>query len=503
MITISKQSIGTFNDNWKKCIGTGHMGLALQNEYLEHLEMVQDAIGFEFIRGHGILSDHMGLYRERLPFCKGDREFPEPFLNFTYIDRVFDSYLDRGIKPFIELGFMPNHLASGSQTQFYWKGNVTPPKDYAKWSKMITGLIKHLLSRYGKEALLDWPVEVWNEPNLPQFWQNADQAEYFRLYRETVRAVKEVDSDIQVGGPATAPGGGEWVRAFLEYCSDQKIPLDFAAHHVYASKVLDLGPHLGYHDLRPIEHLAEQFSSIREIMDSSPYSSLPLHITEYNSSYNPLAPVHDTPLNAAYIAHVLAHGGDFADSFSYWTFSDVFEELDIPKSIFHGGFGLIALGGIPKPTFHTFAFFAELGKELLYRDAQMIVTRNDKKEIVLIAWNAVLDDSAESKKNFSLRIPTEGNEVSVIRKQVNENYANPWGLWKDMGRPRFPDRQQVRLLRDASSPFISSSVRNPENDILDLPFTLDKNEVTLIRIADRKDESETYWGLDDAKIPGY
>lgn len=136
-----------FKKNWKFCVGTGRLGLALRKEYFDHLKLVQEKIGFQYIRGHGLLSDDVGIYRE----VEIDGEI-KPFYNFTYIDRIIDSYLELGIRPFVELGFMPSALASGKQTVFYWKGNVTPPKDYNKWYDLIVAVVSHFVERYRRSA---------------------------------------------------------------------------------------------------------------------------------------------------------------------------------------------------------------------------------------------------------------------------------------------------------------------------------------------------------------
>ena len=145
------------------------MGLALQKEYLDQLKLVQKEIGFQHIRGHGLLCDDMAIYQVN--------EAGEAEYNFTYLDRVMDSYVELGLRPFLELGFMPYKLASGSQTVFYWKGNVTPPASYEGWSNLIKALIEHLSSRYGSDEVVTWPIDVWNEPNLAVFgkiliWRN-------------------------------------------------------------------------------------------------------------------------------------------------------------------------------------------------------------------------------------------------------------------------------------------------------------------------------------------
>ena len=184
-ITLSPAGSAQFHNQVDFCVGTGRMGLALHHEYLEELKLVQKEIHFSHIRGHGLFSDDMAIYQVS--------EDGTPEYNYTYLDRVMDSYRALGLKPFLELGFMPSKMASGTQTIFYWKGNTTPPASYEAWTDMVKAVLTHLCDRYGREEVVTWPVEVWNEPNLPGFWEHADMPEYFKLFHRTFEAVKEVD----------------------------------------------------------------------------------------------------------------------------------------------------------------------------------------------------------------------------------------------------------------------------------------------------------------------
>jgi xylan 1,4-beta-xylosidase len=241
-IKVLKESKGKkFSGGWNFCVGTGRLGLALQKEYLDHLSIVQNEIGFKYTRGHGLFHDDIGIYRE--DEVNGEIR---PFYNFTYIDRIFDAFLERGIRPFVELGFMPSKLASGNETVFYWKGNITPPKDYEKWVKLIKAVVTHFIARYGIEEVLKWPFEVWNEPNLGGFWKNADKSEYFKLYKITAITIKEINSDLKVGGPAICGGADHWITDFLNFCHEKKAPLDFVTRHAYTSKAPEVTPHFWY-----------------------------------------------------------------------------------------------------------------------------------------------------------------------------------------------------------------------------------------------------------------
>lgn len=335
------------------------MGLALTEEYQEELRLVQKEIGFKHIRGHGLFCDDMAIFQTYEEDGKVRVEY-----NYTYLDRVMDAYKKVGLRPFLELGFMPKKLASGSQTIFYWQGNTTPPKDYDMWCNMVRSLLRHLMGRYGEEEVIQWPIEVWNEPNLCGFWENADMQEYFKLFHRTFDAIKEVNPGFRVGGPAVCGGTDEkWIQAFMEYCHENHIPVDFVTRHHYTIDPPEYIGHYAYSELMKAEDGFANLKTTRDIIDSFPeYKGLQIHITEFNSSYTPQGVIHDTNLNAALIAQQLSRLGDVNESYSYWTFGDVFEEQGVPFTPFHGGFGLVANGCITKPTFWTFAFIKSLRK---------------------------------------------------------------------------------------------------------------------------------------------
>ena len=490
---------------WKQCVGTGRIGLALQKEYLDALEFVQEEIGFSYIRGHGLLSDDVGIYRED----KVEEEV-RPFYNFTYVDRIFDSFLELKIRPFVELGFMPEKLASGDQTLFYWRANVTPPRDYGEWEKLIKAVVKHFIARYGLEEVRQWPFEVWNEPNLPGFWKDADMAEYFKLYKVTAHAIKEVDSGLKVGGPAICGGADHWLTAFLDFCHKEQVPVDFVTRHAYtSSRPVKYFPHLLYQDIYETDHMLDELKTVRELIANSPFPDLPFHITEFNTSWSPRNPIHDTVFNAAYLGRILSEAPDYVDTLSYWTFSDVFEENDLPRSLFHGGFGLVALNNIPKPTFHLFSFFARMGEERLYRDKNLLVTRRKDGSIALAAWNpvyfgptAATAEPSVLPRDLEILIPFPKEEAFIKKQTINEDYGNPLKTWMQMGRPRFPSKGMVETLRQAARPHFSSERLQADDGNLHLHLSLGKNEVTFVEIRALNDETGPYNGLDDSMI-GY
>ncbi|HPT79517.1 MAG TPA: glycosyl hydrolase [Candidatus Atribacteria bacterium] len=487
-----------FKNNATYCVGTGRLGLALQKEYIDHLKIVQRDIRFTYIRGHGLFCDDVGIYRE----IEMDGK-QHTFYNFTYLDRIMDTYLENGTKPFLELGFMPEKLKSGDKTIFYWKGNVTPPSSYEKWAQLIEATLNHLIDRYGREEVITWPIEVWNEPNIA-FWAGTME-EYFKLYEYSARAVKKVDPRIQVGGPAICGVETEkWLRGFFEHCIKHDLPLDFITRHCYTAEQPTWRGHYIYHRMMEPTYMINELKETRQIMADYPQiANLPLHITEFNTSYVPLCPVHDTTFQAAYIARILSEAGEYADSYSYWTFSDVFEEMDVPKSVFHGGFGLVALGGIKKPVCYTFEFFSKAGKELLYRDDHLIVTRDDKR-YVIIGWNwhDMRDQKPSPDQGYSLGLPSLGSRAIMVKRTVGGSHANPLQTWSNLGKPRSLNKDQLDILQAASRPLQTDERLQEQNGVYEIELNIPCNHLCMVEIMPVDDQTDTYLGFDPDEFYG-
>lgn len=465
-----------FNNKATHCIGTGRMDLAMHKEYLEELKLVQEEIGFDFIRGHGLFSKYMGIYRDNF-FTDNKPEYC-----FTYLDMVMDSYIELNIRPLLELGFMPEDLASGDTTTFWWKGNITPPKDYDKFANLVTATLTHLIERYGEEDVLSWPVEVWNEPNLPSFWKDADMQEYFKLYEVTSAAVKRANPKFKVGGPAICGVDDErWLKSFLDFVKEKKLPLDFVSRHHYTSYNPKRSGHYAYINLHEPEYAFGCLERSRDIVDSyDEFKGMEIFITEFNTSYVPNAPIHDTTLNAAYVAHMLSKLGDKQDSYSYWTFGDVFEEMGVAPAEFHGGFGLVANGLIPKPTFWTFAFYKKLQGRCVCRNDNMVATLTDSGDLRIVLWNPDLhDEDSVFETTLEFENMSDG-EYLVTEKFVDENNGNPLKLWHEMGEPASLTAKEKTVLREIARPgFLSSNVEVKEGKTSKY-VKLQPNEIRMI-----------------------
>ncbi len=484
-IAITPDSRADFTNNADFCVGTGRMGLALQKEYHDQLAMAQELCHFKHIRGHGLFCDDMAIYQ---PWTDEEGAEHEGY-NFTYLDRVMDDYRALGLKLFIELGFMPEKMASGTQTIFYWKGNTTPPAYHQKWADMIKATLRHLAERYGEEEVSTWPCEVWNEPNLPGFWEHADEDAYHQLYKTSVLAVKEALPKMRVGGPAICGGATslDWVRNFLTFCRDEKLPVDFLTRHAYMGETPERKGRYLYHTMRTVDSIIEEMQATRDIIDSFPeYAGMEMHVTEFNTSYHPFCPIHDTNYNAALVAGLLSRMGDVCASYSYWTFGDVFEEQGVPSRPFHGGFGMIANQLIPKPTLWTFHFFNNLKGECVHRDDNSVILRKADGSYEGVAWN--IAQAERESVQLDIGLPLSGKCV-LTTETVDEETCNPLKAWHDMGEPASLTDTKLRFLRQAGQPLCATKQ-------VEGKFSLTLRENAVIRFTVKEAPQQMEFGYD-------
>jgi len=383
--------------------------------------------------------------------------------------------------------------------------------------------VAHLVERYGPDEVRTWPIEVWNEPNLADFWAGADRQAYHRLYEVTAHAVKEVDAGLQVGGPALSPGADDWLVPFAEFAAERGVPVDFVSKHAYTSGPAQQVPFATHQTLQPATALLEQFASPRRLLRGTALAELPVHITEFNSSYRPDNPIHDTAFHAAYLAPVLAAGGELVDSFSYWTFSDVFEEVGIPTTLFHGGFGLLTHRQIKKPTYHLFAFMARLGRDVLARGADHLVTRDARGRVSVLAWAPVDVTGRDPVDRHELRlsIPVAGpgdgradegapgpasrsgggaTAAFVLRSSISERDGNAYAAWCELGRPPSPRPAELDVLREAAEVTRRHQSLPVTEGRVAVDITLTRHEVTLVEITPVVDHTPPWW--DDRRLLG-
>lgn len=483
---------GNLNTNFKECIGAGRANEGLRADWQQQLAMVKKECDFKYIRMHGLLTDDMGVYKEDR---KGNPEY-----NFQYIDVLYDYLLSIGIKPFVELGFMPSALASGPQTIFWWRGNVTPPKDYNKWEGLIRNLTQHFTDRYGVEEVKSWYFEVWNEPNLSGFWAGT-QEEYFKLYRYAVKAIKSVNKDYRVGGPATA--GAAWVPEMINFCAQNSLPLDFISTHTYGVKqgYLDEYGSSGTILSKDKWSVSGDMLNSRKQIKNSSMPNLELHYTEWSASYTPADPIHDSYHEAAYVLEKIKEVGDAVNSLSYWVFTDIFEEAGPRFTPFHGGFGLLNYQGIKKPVFYAFNLLNKLGEtELSNTDSLSWACKNKTGDVQVLFWDFTHTHPGDSVNNqvYYIRdLPAKDKgkakvEISGLSKgtyemelykvgyKVNDAYTS----YLSLNRPNQLTKQQVDFIKNLNdgSPVAKETVQIGSTGIFTKELAVRENDVFLVNL---------------------
>ena len=428
---------------WEQLFGSGRAALSLRESYRNDLRTMKKSADFRYVRFHGIFHDELGLYQEN--------EKGEAVYNFTYIDQVYDGLLANGVRPMVEIGFMPKQLALRQDVHpFWWKPIVSPPKDYAKWDALIQNFAAHLVERYGIEEVSQWYFEVWNEPNI-DFWTGDPKLEtYFELYHHTALALKSVDQRLRVGGPSTA--AASWVDKFLDLVAKNKSPIDFVSSHAYADDTV-WNLFQSHEDIPMHQRVCRAIKKVKKQITDSSLPHLPLMWTEWSvPSFGDVLSARDTSYVAAALAENIKQCDGSVDMMSYWTFSDVFEENGVRKQPFDGGFGLMGAGGIKKPGVNGFELLHRLGSERIEHPSEnlLVTKRSTDGALVMAAWNLVALDQEAKPLSLNLNFPHLSKKAEVFVSRVDETHGNSLTAYKKMGRPRYPTRAQIDELNRAA-----------------------------------------------------
>jgi xylan 1,4-beta-xylosidase len=468
------QEHGKLSHIWEECIGSDRAAVAMRQQWLSDLEVVKRTTGIKAVRFHGLFDDEMGVW----PLGA-----KQP--NFLYVDMVFDAMLALGVKPLVELSFMPGALASGDRTIFFYRGNVTPPKEITRWGELIQTFARHCIERYGIQEVSTWKFEVWNEANLVYFWTGT-QADYFELYRQSATALKSVDQRLKVGGPSTARAS--WVGDLLAFCSSQQVPIDFVTTHIYPDDpqkvVFGEDTHYPYEEV-----IGRALAKVQKEIKTSKSPDIPLYITEWSSQ------------NPAFIAHTIKSTIGLADLMSFWTFDNVYEELGIPKSFLNTGFGLLGMRGVPRPSFYTFALLHKLGDvQLESDDGPVLATRRGDGSLAILVWNLIprppglrsatgdpmLQAAGQEQRNgdpLQLTLALEGSHrhgrASITR--VDETSGNLLRAYEAMGSPAYPTVEQIAELKRKSE--LAAPEIIPLNSHNQITVVIPPNGVALLELG--------------------
>ena len=343
-------------------------GALIATEFAAALQLARTDLGTTMVRAHAILHDDNAVARRD---GAGVLRF-----DFSKVDEIYDQLLELGLRPVVELSFMPAALARDpEQTVFTYRGIISPPRDWGEWRQLVAELTAHLVDRYGADEVANWAFEVWNEPNLVVFWPGSRE-DYLRLYSESALAVKAVDQRLRVGGPATA--AGEWIELLAAHAADTGLPLDFISTHTYGNLPLDLQPSLRRHEM----------------------DGVPIWWTEWGAGSTHFGAVHDSAFGAPFVLSGFHSAQGRVDAVAYWVVSDHFEELGRPPRLFHNGFGLLSVGNLRKPRYWAAHLAAHMGDQVLSTrlegdGAETLVrawaSRHANGTVDILTWNGTIN----------------------------------------------------------------------------------------------------------------
>jgi len=469
-ITIDAQAATTpFPHFWEQMFGSGRAILSLRESYREDLRAVKKITDFRYVRFHAILHDEVGVYNED--------EHGNPVYNFAYVDQIYDGLLKNGVRPFVEISFMPKKLAFNPDAlhPFWYKQNVSPPKSMERWDDLMKHFAEHLVERYGIDEVSQWYFEVWNEPNI-DFWNGIPrQRSYFDLYAHTARDLKAVSPRLRVGGPATAAAA--WVSDFLRYTAENHVPVDFVSTHGYADDTaLDL---FGKDDDIPMdERVCLAVAKVHNEIRHSSTPELPLFWTEWN--VQGMKESRDTIFVGPGLANTVRQCDGMVDMMSYWTFSDVFEEGGPLPKPFVGMFGLRAKGGINKPSYYAYALLHELGDQRIANDAQdVIATKAPDGDLAVALWKIADPDARGETHNVTITFAHVRPDARVSIERVDQDHGSVLNHYAAMGSPLDPTPGQVEQLnRESALPAPTQSILHDGK----LNLELTPNTLVLIKV---------------------
>jgi xylan 1,4-beta-xylosidase len=454
---------------WEQMFGSGRAILTLRESYRDDLRAVKKITDFRYVRFHAILHDEVGVYNED--------EHGNPVYNFAYVDEIYDGLLRNGVRPVVEISFMPKKLAFNPDAlhPFWYKPNVSPPKSMEKWDGLMTHFAQHLVDRYGIDEVSQWYFEVWNEPNI-DFWGGIPRKKsYFELYDHTALDLKNVSSRLRVGGPATA--AASWVGDFLKHTFEHHVPVDFISTHGYADDTVEnlFGTN---EDIPMDDRMGRAVSKVRAEIKSSAQPDLPLLWTEWN--VQGMNESRDTIFVGPALANTIRECDGLVDMLSFWTFSDVFEEGGpIPKP-FIGEFGLRAKGGINKPSYYSFGLLHQLGSlRIASVSKNIIATKTADGNLTIAAWNLVDPGQRGTTHMMELVFRDVPRNAKVTLQSVDSDHGNVLKQYAEMGKPMAPTSDQVAQLNlETSLPPAKQSML--KDGVLELQLT--PNALVLVKI---------------------
>jgi xylan 1,4-beta-xylosidase len=433
-------------------------------------------LGIEHLRFHGIFSDELHVVR---------RDPGGGFIyTWNYIDNIFDFLIGLGIRPLADLTFMPAALKSGEKTVFWYQGNVSPPQSLNEWGELVYRFAAHCIDRYGAEEVCQWYFEVWNEPDMPEFWSGSPE-DYFRFFKASTEALIRADPRLKIAGPALCPVTNfsiPLVDDFIAYLNAHKLPLHCFSVHVYDEvQIIPYGDKAGalIGKLGGAGRFSECVEYYRQKAGDLEQPPEEWFITEYNISAVHENYLLDTLFPACHLLYNFFRTHDRIQGMAVWTLSDIFEEDGPPARPFSGGFGIITLEGIRKPAYWALWFIRRLEPDIIAQGDEYIVSRGTDRITILafryqhydrffqegdrslLRYNSryeVFEGKSPLSLSFSLR--NIRGTWTLREYTLDRLHGSAYDLYVDMGMPPRLSAFDADYLRESARPHLSLRTLN-------------------------------------------
>lgn len=482
-----------------------------------------------YVRTHNLLTTKEGEPTLKWGFTNAytEDENGNPIYNWTLVDSIVDRYIERGMKPLMEIGFMPKALStnpepyqhSWSEKGPFWTGWTYPPKNYEKWAELVYQWVQHSIEHYGLEEVKTWLWEPWNEPNIG-YWSGTFE-EFLKLYDYSANAVKRANPELKVGGPHTTNPDDEkankFLKGFLEHCVNGKnyttgeigSPLDFVAFHAKGNPQL-INDHIQMNMGTQLQAIEAGFKAVKSFPE---LKDIPVIIGECDPEGCAACSEEREPRYGY-------RNGTMYPSYTASSFAKIYELMDKYNVNLHGvltwafefenqpwfaGFRDLATNGIDKPILNVFRMYGLMGGNRLKVNSEYGLSAQDVMEngvrkqpdinalavkddnsISIVVWNYHDDNFLGDQSEIELVIEgIDQGKILLQHYRVDQEFSNSFEAWKEMGSPENPSMEQYEKLENASQLQLYTSPKwlKVDKDKLEIKFTLPRQGVSLLRLT--------------------
>eukprot|EP01084_Bolivina_argentea_P131613 232281_1 len=477
---------------WESCTSYDHAYPALRSDWQQQLKTIHEELGTKFVRFMGIFDDEIGISN---PW--------HSTASYSYYnsDTIYDYILSIGMKPIIELDFVPSNFLSDPQSHLSssvfsgfpaYKG---PPDNNTQWYEFVYSFVTHLVERYGSEEISTWVFDTWDEPNTGK-WMNSNITSFEETYSFTAKVLKDINNSFSIGSPGTSHA--QWIPEFPVWANQNKIKLDWVSTHLYPThSYCSNRTHNGFYLC--LQHLSDVIKNINK--------NYGIGITAYGCNDgqgmgDEVGP-HDTSNNAAgittYASQLQQLDNKQFGIMSFTAFTDLWDQPGIDSAPFHNGYGWLTIRGVKKPTFHALKllhnyatdrdYFVNINKFLNQNitTLELFATiNNNKTQLSLFIMNWMLHGYTIKNESVQIDIISKDNQLNKVKYgtlyRIDDKHCNPAVIWKEMDSPIYPTQQQMMKMINASNLYPTQlNVHSSSND--SVTFELDVNAYAMALIV--------------------